>query len=190
MGAVGPTGLPNIQLMPMRINDTPMTRMMVPVTTGGKNRSIRLISGAMKIEITPAAMIAPKMARAPSVPGVVLPMATIGPTEAKVTPIITGSLIPNHWVAPSDWIRVAMPQANTPAEIRKATSAWASFSARPTIGGTAIAPAYIISTCCRPSANNLGGADHRVYRRGCHGHLSLGRLYTGRLCAAPRAHSG
>ena len=48
-------------------------------------------------------------------------MATIGATEAKVTPIITGSLMPNHCVAPSDWISVAMPQQNRSAEIRSAT---------------------------------------------------------------------
>ena len=39
-------------------------------------------------------MMAPKMARAPSTPGWALAMATIGPTAAKVTPIITGSRMP------------------------------------------------------------------------------------------------
>ena len=55
LGAVGPTGLPKIQLMPTRIRLMPMTAMMVPVTTGGKNRSMRLTSGAIRIEITPCA---------------------------------------------------------------------------------------------------------------------------------------
>ena len=49
-------------------------------------------------------------------------IATIGATEAKVTPIITGSLMPNHWVAPSDWISVATPQQKRSAEISIATS--------------------------------------------------------------------
>lgn len=53
-GAVGPTGLPKIQLMPTRISVMPMTAMIVPVTTGGKKRSIRLTSGAMRIETMPA----------------------------------------------------------------------------------------------------------------------------------------
>ena len=53
--------MPNIQLMPMRIKLMPMTAMMVPVTTGGKNRSMRLTTGAIKIEITPAPMMAPKI---------------------------------------------------------------------------------------------------------------------------------
>ena len=60
-GAVGPNGLPNIQLMPMRMRLMPMTAMMVPVTTGGKKRSMRLTTGAIKIDITPAPIIAPKM---------------------------------------------------------------------------------------------------------------------------------
>jgi hypothetical protein len=46
-----------------------------------------------------------------------LAIATMGATEAKVTPIITGSLMPNHWVAPSDWISVTRPQQNRSAEI-------------------------------------------------------------------------
>ena len=48
-GAVGPTALPKIQLMPTRIRLTPITTMIVPVTTGGKKRSIRLTSGAIRM---------------------------------------------------------------------------------------------------------------------------------------------
>ena len=155
IGAVGPTGLPKIQLMPTRIRLMPITAMMVPVTTGGKKRSMRLTSGAIRIETMPAPMMAPNSMRAPSVPGLPLAMATIGPTAAKVTPIITGRRMPNHCVTPSDWISVAMPQQNRSAEISIATSCGPSLSARPTISGTAMAPAYITSTCCRPSAASL-----------------------------------
>ena len=38
-GAVGPTGLPKIQLMPTRISVMPITAIMVPVTTGGKQHA-------------------------------------------------------------------------------------------------------------------------------------------------------
>src|SRR3546814_6176950 len=51
-GAVGPKGLPKIQLIPTRINVIPMIVMMVPVTTGGKNRSRRMTYGAIKIVMT------------------------------------------------------------------------------------------------------------------------------------------
>ncbi len=64
-----------------------------------------------------------------------------------MTPIITGSWMPNQRVMPRDWMIVAMPQQNRSAEIRKATSCGDSFSARPTISGTATAPAYMTSTC-------------------------------------------
>ena len=101
-GAVGPKGLPKIQLMPMRIRLMPMTAMMVPVTTGGKKRSMRLISGANNMDKKPAPMMAPKMSCAPGAPGVALAMATMGATEANDTPIITGIRIPNHCVAPKD----------------------------------------------------------------------------------------
>ena len=83
--------------------------MMEPVTTGGKKRSIRLITGARKIEITPAPITAPNSARAPSAPGAAPAMATMGPTAAKVTPIITGILTPSQAPAPSDWMIEAMP---------------------------------------------------------------------------------
>ena len=63
--------------MPIRISDTPITRMIVPVTTGGKKRIIRLTNGRqIRIEITPAAMMAPKIVRAasgpPSVPAIAM----------------------------------------------------------------------------------------------------------------------
>ena len=78
-------------------------------------------------------------------PGVAA-MASIGPTEAKVTPIITGSRMPTPG-KPRLCTSVAMPQANRSALIRKATSCGDSLSARPRISGTATAPAYMTSTC-------------------------------------------
>ncbi|EWS63666.1 hypothetical protein Y695_03100 [Hydrogenophaga sp. T4] len=66
LGAVGPKGLPKIQLMPTRMRLTPITAMMVPVTTGGKKRSMRLTMGAIRIETTPAPMMEPKMRPAPA----------------------------------------------------------------------------------------------------------------------------
>ena len=45
---------------------------------------------------------------------------SIGTTEAKVTPIMTGMRIPKNGM-PIDWIRVAMPQQNRSALIRNAT---------------------------------------------------------------------
>ncbi len=158
-GAVGPIGLPKIQLMPMRISEMPMTRMMVPVTTGGKKRSIRLATGASRMPMMPAPMIEPKIIRAPSVPGCETAIEIIGPTEAKVTPIITGIRTPNHGVIPSDCSIETMPQQKRSAEIRKATSSGASLSTRPMISGTAMAPAYITSTCCRPRAKSFGAGS-------------------------------
>ena len=145
-------GPPSAQPTPTRIRLMPMIAMMVPVTTGGKKRSSRLMKGAMKIDRMPAPMIAPKIARAPSGPPCTLAIATIGPTAAKVTPIITGSLMPKYLPKPSDWISVTRPQQNRSAEMSRATCSGPKPSARPTIRGTATAPAYITSTCCMPNA--------------------------------------
>ena len=83
---------------------------------------------------------------------------SIGPTEAKVTPIITGSRMPTPG-KPMHCTSVASPQANRSALIRKATSSGGSFKARPMISGTATAPAYITSTCCSPSASRRGAGS-------------------------------
>ena len=141
---------PNAQPTPTFIRLIPMTAMMVPVTTGGKKRSKRPITGAISIAMMPAPMMAPKIIRAPSVPGLALAMATIGPTAAKVTPIMTGSLMPNQGVKPKDWMSDTTPHTKRSAEINRATCSGLKLSARPTIKGTAMAPAYITSTCCKP----------------------------------------
>ena len=133
----------------------PMTAMMVPVTTGGKKRSMRLTIGAINMEMTPAPMTEPKISPAPAVPLVVCAMEIMGATAAKVTPIITGSLMPNQRVAPRAWIRVTSPQTNRSAEISLATWSGVRLRARPTMSGTATAPAYITRTCCRPRAVSL-----------------------------------
>ena len=88
--------------MPIRIRLMPITAMIVPVTTGGKKRSMRLTIGAINMLITPAPIMAPKIAPAPASPGLLPAIATIGATDAKVTPIMTGRRMPNHCVAPSD----------------------------------------------------------------------------------------
>ena len=80
-----------------------------------------------------------------------MPIAIIGPTEANVTPIITGMRMPN-FQTPIDCTSVAMPQANRSALISSATCSFGNFNAEPRINGTATAPAYITSTCCNPSA--------------------------------------
>lgn len=126
-------GLPKIHQIPICISVIPMTVMTVPVTTDGKKRSRRLATGAISIPNTPAAMIDPKMILAPSAPGCGMAMATIGPTEAKVTPIITGRRTPNQRVSPKDWIIETIPQAKRSAEIRKATSGRDSLRTPPMI---------------------------------------------------------
>ncbi len=91
------------------------------------------------------------------IPGVAA-IDSIGPTAAKVTPIITGRRMPTPG-HPADWIRVARPQANRSALTRNATSSGRKPSARPMISGTATAPAYITSTCCNASGTRRAGGS-------------------------------
>ncbi len=90
-------------------------------------------------------------------------MAIIGATEAKVTPIITGMRMPN-FQKPKAWISVARPAANRSALIRKASWSFGSLSAPPMISGTATVPAYITSTCCRPSASSRPEGSRSLVR--------------------------
>ena len=50
---------PPAQLIPTRISEIPITRMMVPVTTGGNSGSRRLMKGAARMAKIPAAMTEP-----------------------------------------------------------------------------------------------------------------------------------
>ena len=50
---------PPAQLMPTRIREMPMTRMIVPVTTGGNSGSRRLMKGATSTPNMPATITEP-----------------------------------------------------------------------------------------------------------------------------------
>ncbi len=50
---------PPAQLMPIRISEMPMTRMMVPVTTGGNSRNTLPMNGATITVNTPAEITEP-----------------------------------------------------------------------------------------------------------------------------------
>ena len=121
-----------------------MTVMIDPVTTDGKKRSRRLMNGAATMPNTPAAITEPKIAWRPRAG--LLAIASIGDSDAKVTPIITGRRMPTG-PTPNAWMKVATPQANRSALISSATWSRGSLSAAPRISGTATAPAYMTSTC-------------------------------------------
>ncbi len=82
-------------------------------------------------------------------------MATIGLTDAKVTPIMIGSRMPNAHT-PTDWISVTTPAANRSALMSSATSSFGRCMTPPMMSGTAMAPAYMTSTCWIPSASSFG----------------------------------
>jgi hypothetical protein len=85
------------------------------------------------------------------------PMVIIGPTAANVTPCISGSRTPNRQ-KPTACTMVAMPATSRSAMIRctmsDCSSRPAATIAPPTIRGTATAPAYIASTCCKASGTS------------------------------------
>ncbi len=83
---------PPAQLIATRNSAMPIVRMMVPVTIGGKKRISRPKNGAISTANTPAAMVAPKIVVMPASDAVI---ATIGPTGAKPTPMMTGRRMPN-----------------------------------------------------------------------------------------------
>jgi hypothetical protein len=86
-------------------------------------------------------------------------IASMGATEAKVTPIITGRRMPTPG-KPRDWTKDAKPQARISALISSARCSGARPSAPARISGTATAPAYITRTCCSPNAARRGGGSN------------------------------
>src|SRR5215467_337280 len=121
----------------MRMSETPIIKIMEPVTTGGKSASRKLTSGATMMVKRPAAIAAPKMVvrRTSGSPIASSPaIASMGPTAAKVTPIITGSRMPKSGVTPTDWMMVTRPQVNRSALTRRATCCGESLISAQTVG--------------------------------------------------------
>lgn len=83
-------------------------------------------------------------------------MTIIGFSTVNVAPATTGNRTPNSLVIPADWMIVAMPQTSRSALTRMAISRELKPIAAPTISGTAMAPAYIMKSCCKPKAANSG----------------------------------
>ena len=92
-----------------------MAVITVPVTSGGKKRTMRQTKGAISRPKAPAAMVAPKMPVMPT-PGMPA-MTTMLLTAAKLAPIITGMRMPIGPM-PSDCTSVAMPATSRSALIK------------------------------------------------------------------------
>ncbi|MNE70041.1 hypothetical protein D3C80_1658050 [compost metagenome] len=107
---------PAIQSIPTCMMLIPMEVMTTPVTTVGKSGIRRPMRGTSRVEITPAAMVAPKMPGNPS--SGLPPMASMGMTAAKVTDMMTGRRIPAKRPIPRHCSRVTMPQQNRSALMR------------------------------------------------------------------------
>ena len=120
--------------------------MTVPVTTGGKNRTILENTGAISSPMAAEAMTAPKTAGRPPPP---VTMATMVATLAKETPWTRGSWEPKNGT-PRVWSSVARPPMKRAAAIRTPMSAGARPAAWPTIRGTAMMPPYMVRTCWKP----------------------------------------
>ena len=140
--------------MPTRISEMPITRMMVPVTTGGNSGSIRLTKGASRRPKTPAAMTEPKIPSEPDLRSC-RAIASIGADRGE-------SDAHHHRQPDADagkaerLIRVGDAAGEQVGGDQEGDSCGGRLSARPMISGTATAPAYITSTCCRPRVKRRG----------------------------------
>jgi len=141
-------GCPLIHFPAMGRSDMPMTVMIDPVTTGGKNRRMLAKNGTMKKAMSPATMVAPYAVRRPSCPWPATIAVSVD-TEAKEMPCTRGSCAPRYGT-PSVCSTVARPLTNKAQEIRKAISAPFSPAAPPMMMGTAITPPNIDRMCCIP----------------------------------------
>ncbi|MNP04886.1 hypothetical protein D3C76_968220 [compost metagenome] len=140
---------PPNQIAAAGISEMPIMVIRLPITTGGKNRSRRLNTGARAMVIAPAAITAPKIWLRPNS----LPIMIIGARAMNEQPWIIGRRAPN-FQKPRVWISVATPEVSKLALISMTICAEVKPRALPRIKGTATAPAYITSTCCRPKVNN------------------------------------
>ena len=114
-----------------------------PITIGGKNLIILLIKNEHAKTNTLDNKIAPYKTVIPPV----LPIEIIGPNVITAHPNTTGNLIPINRPIPKDCKKVAIPQVNKSAEIKKAKSKLDNCKALAKIIGTITAAEYITNTC-------------------------------------------
>ena len=146
---------PAMRLTSAPISDSPMTQMTVPATSGGKNRIIIENGLAMSRPNTPEQSIAPYTAASPYC----CAMMIIGLSTVNVAPATTGSRTPKILPMPTLWIIVAMPDTNRSALTSRPIVDIGSFSAPPTMSGTATAPAYMMNRCWSPRTNSRGAGS-------------------------------
>ena len=125
--------------------------MTVPVTTGGKNLTMRANPGATMSPIAEATSTAPKTSGRPSPPARI---AVIVATPANDTPWTRGSWEPKNGT-PHDCRIVARPPMNRHDAMSTLMPASSRPAALPMMRGTAMMPPYIVRTCCRPYANDV-----------------------------------
>ena len=141
---------PAAQFMATGSSDAPISVITVPVTTGGNSTSSRLKKGDSTTPSTPATITAPYTARRPSrPPPASSPTTIMVATGAKLMPCTSGSLAPTRQT-PSVCSSVASPQTSSVEARTYVVSAVDSVSPPPSTSGTAMMPAYIDRTCCRP----------------------------------------
>ena len=128
------------------VSEMPIMVMTTPVTTGGKNRTMRAKKGAIRNPMTDAASTAPKTAWIPPPP---LTIATMVATEANEVPCTSGSWHPKNGM-PTVCRMVARPPTKRQLAISTPTSSEDRPAAPPMINGGAMMPPYMVSTCCRP----------------------------------------
>jgi len=95
---------------------------------------------------TPEQSIAPYTAASPYC----CAMMIIGLSTVNVAPATTGSRTPKILPMPTLWITVATPDTNRSALTSRPIVDIGSFSAPPTMSGTATAPAYMMNKCWSP----------------------------------------
>lgn len=126
---------------------SPIVVMMTPVTTGGKNRTMRAKNGATSRPSTAAPITEPKTAGSPP-PEAIAPIVA---TLANETPCTSGSWEPKNGT-PTDCRIVERPPMNRQDATRIAISDGGRPAAPPMMSGTAMMPPYIVSTCWSPNA--------------------------------------
>ena len=128
------------QMAAAGISVMPMMVIRLPITTGGKKRSSRLVTGASATVMAPPAITAPNTCCTPYS----LPIMIMGASAMKEHACTSGSRAPN-FQKPSVWISVATPEVSRLALMSSTTCAAVRPSALPKISGTATAPALCVA---------------------------------------------
>ena len=156
---IGEPAPPAMYLMAVGYSETPMVKITVPVTSGGKSLRTFLKNRPNRMATTPPTSSAPSRVPKPKSK----PMAWNAGRKANETPVMMGMLEPTRPKSGNCWSSVSSAVRRSATWMIACSCSGVKLQVEAIIIAGAIAPAKHASTCCRDVGNRsfMGGIPSR-----------------------------